>query len=35
MSIHKHLTPNDFILIIRPILADTTEEDLEEEREDK
>ena len=35
MSIHKHLTPNDFILIIRPILADTTEEDSEEKREDK
>ena len=34
MSIHKHLTPNDFILIIRPILVDTTEEDLEEEKED-
>ena len=30
MSIHKHLTPNDFILIIRPVLEEITEEGVED-----
>jgi len=30
MSIHKHLTPNDFILIIRPVLEEIKFEEEEE-----